>query len=276
MADLAAIQAGILPRLERLLALAAGWAEPALPFTGDAGRSPSAAVTPGLAPAAGSPSVMAAGATRADSTGEGAAGNVLSPHGSAPVPHSAAGPDAGADLPDAARPPAPVIPSASGPFRLPAAPAPHGGMEAPRRQPPMSAALPRPAPPPHPPPEAGGTTALPRFRLARRATVPTSRPPALGVAGAGSLPEGARSAPDTSAAGAAPLPGIAAPGLAAPDPVILRPPTRLAPGSLPLPPAAAPLLAPAAATPAPAEDMLEDALADLLERAALEAGVSPP
>ena len=86
MADLAAIQAEIMPRLERLLALAALWAEPARPFADAAGRTEPVAAAPAPVAAAGPPAVTAAGRARAGGAGEDAAWDIPYAHGSALMP----------------------------------------------------------------------------------------------------------------------------------------------------------------------------------------------
>lgn len=302
MTDLVAIQATIMPRLERLLALAAGWAESSGP-----GPEPSHGAAPGSAAAraapgsARGPSAVASGLARADADASATAGIASAPPGPAAGQATAIAamtvePRAPHDGDrDAAR--ERPVPSAAHPFPHPDGAAPSDG---PTASPPMSPPVipmaraslrrnrqeptqpdpvgaPRSRDPPAGDRRPGEARAdLPRFRLARRAPPEPARPPAFGLAGAGVAPPdaGSGSTPSPFASPFASRDTAAGPaGSALP---LLRTAPPAVSGSLPLPSVATPALSAPPVAPALTDDALEDALADLLERAALEAGVAPP
>jgi hypothetical protein len=302
MADLVAIQTTIMPRLERLLALAAGWAEPLAP-----GLEPAHGAIPGTSAdrtALGSTdgsSAVSSGVAWADASASAATGIA-----SAPPDLSAGQATAIAAMTVEPRAPHAVhrdaaprraAPSATHPFRdhhgvtpsdvpatpppmsLPVIPVARASLRRNRQEPtqPDPVGAPRSVDPPVGDRRSGGTRALlPRFRLARRAPAEPARPPAFGLAGAGVAPPDAGS--ESEPAPFAPPP--VSRGLAAGPAGTALPLSRTAPpsgaGSLPLPSVTAPALSAAPVAPALTDDALEDALADLLERAALEAGVALP
>lgn len=290
MTDLAAIQAEIMPRLERLLALAAGWAEPSAP--GAEGRHDSApiAVAERAAPgSAGGSTLATSGMVQTSNRAQPATETPPIPlrevaDRAATMPTGLpAADEAGSDADTRSADPRTVLPR-TGPFRLSRRTARSERPAAQHRNSDTVSSVAGSGPrqsrsAPQQPSRAGAVPAsdphadLPRFRLARRTPAEAARSPVLGVAGTGTMPPGV--------VGPVPAPAPFAPAGTTPGPAEFgfprfggAPPAGA--GSLLLPSVAIPALSAAMAAPALTDDALEDALADLLERAALEAGVSPP